>query len=295
MKKKVLITGSNSYVGGWIKRRLEEEPEKFEVEEISVRGDAWRSLDFSRFDSVFHVAGIAHVSADPKMEPEYMRINRDLAIEVGEQAKAAGVGQLIFMSSAIVYGDSAPAGQGEGITPETPPTPSNFYGRSKLEAEEGLLALEEDGFKVAILRCPMIYGPGCKRGNFPTLVKLARKTPIFPDIENKRSMLYVKNLAELVVQLVLRGGSGVFLPQNAEYSKTSEVVKLVACASGRQVTLTKVFNPILNSSFLRLPQIKKAFGNLYYSQFASDFDFEYRPYSLRESIVDIAAMDGWKK
>lgn len=290
----MLITGSGSYVGGWVKRRLEEEPEKFEAEEVSLRGDAWRSLDLSRFDSVFHVAGIAHVSADPRMEPEYTRVNRDLAVEAGERAKGAGVGQFIFMSSAIVYGDSS-RGTGEPITARTEPRPANFYGRSKLEAEEGLFALESPAFEVAVLRAPMVYGPGCERGNFPSLVRVARKVPVFPDVENRRSMIYVKNLAELVAQLVSRGGSGTFLPQNAEYSRTSELVRLIARESGRKVALTKAFNPLLDTVLSGVSQVRKAFGSLYYSQEASEFGFGYRPYGLEGSIRDIAVEDGWAR
>lgn len=294
MRKRVLITGSGSYVGGWVRRRLESEPDRFEVEELSVRGDAWRGFDFSRFDSVFHVAGIAHVSADPKMEPEYMRVNRDLAVEVGRRAKEAGAGQFVFMSSAIVYGDGS-RGAGEPITARTEPRPANFYGRSKLEAEEGLRALESPAFRVAVLRCPMVYGPGCERGNFPSLVRLARKAPVFPDVENRRSMIYVKNLAELVAQLISRGGSGIFLPQNAEYSRTSELVRLIAREFGREVVLTKAFDPLLGTILSGVPQVRKAFGSLYYSQEASEFGFGYRLYDLEGSIRDIAAEDGWAR
>ena len=240
------------------------------------------------------MAGIAHVSADPKMEPEYMRVNRDLAVEVGERAKAAGVGQFIFMSSAIVYGDGS-RGAGELITAQTEPKPANFYGRSKLEAEKGLRALESPAFRVAVLRCPMVYGPGCERGNFPSLVRLARKAPVFPDVENRRSMIYVKNLAELVAQLISRGGSGTFLPQNAEYSRTSELVRLIARESGRKVALTKAFNPLLGTVLSGVPQVRKAFGSLCYSQEASDLGFDYRPYDLEGSIRDIAAEDGWAR
>lgn len=285
MKKRVLITGSGSYVGGWVKRRLEEEPEKFEVEEVSVRGGAWRSLDFSRFDSVFHVAGIAHVSADPKMEPEYMRVNRDLAVEVGERAKAAGAGQFVFMSSAIVYGEAAPAGSGVGITPETPPEPSNFYGRSKLEAEEGLRALGSPAFKVAVLRCPMVYGPGCK-GNFPLLASLSRRSLVFPKVGNRRSAVYVGNLAELVALLVLDGGGGLFWPQDGEYLETGGIVRALGEAQGRSVRLTGALAPLARLASRHTSVGRKAFGDLWYDlgACASPLDALYRRWSRREAL-----------
>lgn len=280
--KRVLITGAGSYVGGFVKRRLEREPEKFVVEELDVQGDAWRSFDFSGYDCVYHVAGIAHVSTDPSMEGLYYKVNRDLAIEVGECVKNAGVGQFIFMSSSIVYGDSTARDEGP-ITRETPANPANFYGRSKLEAEEGLRDLADSDFKVAILRCPMIYGPGCK-GNFPTLAKIARSVPIFPAVNNKRSVLYVENLAEFVAQLIGRELEGTFWPQNAEYMSTSEAVFELARAQGKRLHLSKLLTPLAAFACGRINAARKAFGSLYYDRGLSEYGFDYQACSYGESI-----------
>ena len=281
--KRVLITGAGSYVGGWVRKRLEQEPERFYVEELDVQDDAWKSFDFSGFDSVFHVAGIAHVSTDPSMEALYFQVNRDLAVEVGERAKAAGVRQLVFMSSSIVYGDSSSRDEGP-ITRETPANPANFYGRSKLEAEEGLQRLADDQFNVAILRCPMIYGPGCK-GNFPTLAKIARKFPVFPEVRNKRSVLYVENLAEFVAQIVDRGLSGMFWPQNADYMSTSEAVRLLGEAQGSSVHVTRVLSSFASLALRFTEAGRKAFGSLYYDMAICDYGFDYRTNGFEESIV----------
>lgn len=282
--KRVLITGAGSYVGGWVRKRLEREPERFYVEELDVQDDAWRSFDFSSFDSVFHVAGIAHVSTDPSMEALYYQVNRDLAVEVGKRAKAAGVPQLVFMSSSIVYGDSSNRDEGP-ITRETPAIPANFYGRSKLEAEEGLQRLADEQFNVAILRCPMIYGPGCK-GNFPTLAKIARKLPIFPEVRNKRSVLYVENLAEFVAQIVDRGLSGMFWPQNADFMSTSEAVRLLGEAQGSPIRVTRVLLPFALLALRFTEAGRKAFGSLYYDMAISDYGFDYRVASFDKSIEE---------
>lgn len=280
--KRVLITGAGSYVGGWVRKRLEREPERFYVEELDVQDDAWRSFDFSCFNSVFHVAGIAHVSTDPAMEGLYYKVNRDLAVEVGERAKAAGVSQLVFMSSSIVYGDSSNRDEGP-ITRETPANPANFYGRSKLEAEEGLRRLADERFSVAILRCPMIYGPGCK-GNFPTLAKIARKLPVFPMVRNKRSVLYIENLAEFVAQVVDRGLSGMFWPQNADYMSTSEAVRLLGEAQGSSVHVTRVLSPFASLSLRFTEAGRKAFGSLYYDMAMSNYGFGYQVVDFMDSI-----------
>jgi len=91
--KRVLITGANSYVGTNVEKWLAKHPDRYHVDTISVKGDAWREHDFSVYDVVFHVAGIAHVSSDPKMKELYYSVNRDLAIQTAEKAKAEGVKQ----------------------------------------------------------------------------------------------------------------------------------------------------------------------------------------------------------
>lgn len=290
--KRVLITGSGSYVGTHVMERLREEPDKFEVQELDVKGDVWKTFDFSSFDSVFHVAGIAHVSTDPSMELLYMQVNRDLTIDVAKHAKEAGVQQFIFMSSAIVYGDSKPAGTGKPISKMTKPNPANFYGRSKLEAEEGLTILNDEAFKVAIVRAPMIFGPNAK-GNFPKLVSMARKLPVFPNIRNARSMLYVGNLAELIKQLLQNDCYGMFLPQEETVICTSNLVKQIAEISGKNIHLTKVFNPVLNTILQNNELVIKAFGDLFYSKDESAFNFNYHRYSIKEALKQIAQTEGW--
>lgn len=280
--KRVLITGAGSYVGGWVRRGLEREPERFSVEELDVQDDAWRAFDFSGFDAVYHVAGIAHVSTDPSMEDLYYRVNRDLAIEVAKRAKSAGVGQFVFMSSSIVYGDSE-AGDRGPITRDTPANPANFYGKSKLEAEEGLQKLADGHFKMAVLRCPMIYGPGCK-GNFPTLAKIARRFPVFPEVRNKRSVLYVENLAEFVAQVVERRLSGTFWPQNSEYMSTSEAVRLLGEAQGSPVRIIRVLSPLASLALHCTSAGRKAFGSLYYDMTLSEYGFDYALFTFSESI-----------
>jgi nucleoside-diphosphate-sugar epimerase len=176
--KRVLITGKNSYIGTSVENWLLKTPDQYHVDTLDVKDPSWKDFDFSSYDVVFHVAGIAHVSRKKSMKDLYYKVNRDLAIEVAKHSKVSGVKQFIFMSSIIVYGDSKASKR--VITKETIPTPTNFYGDSKLQAENGIRPLESDSFKVVILRPPMIYGPGSK-GNYSKLSKLAKITPIFPD------------------------------------------------------------------------------------------------------------------
>ena len=287
--KRILITGKNSYVGTSVKKYLEQWPKKYMVDELDVKGDTWRSFDFSKYDVIFHVAGIAHVDvkkADEKTKKLYYKVNCDLADEVAKAAKKADVKQFIFMSSAIVYGDSAPIGKKKVVTKDTEPAPANFYGDSKLQAEIKLNKLANSSFKVAIIRPPMIYGQGCK-GNYQTLRKIALKVRLFPRIENERSMLYIGNLAEFVRLIIKNEDCGIFYPQNPDYSNTSEMVKKIAEANGKKVRLVGGFGWLCKfmSHFTALTN--KAFGNLSYSQQLSKYRESYQKYDLNESILEI--------
>ncbi|TVX79114.1 NAD-dependent epimerase/dehydratase family protein [Peribacillus simplex] len=281
--KKILITGSNSYVGTCLEKWLDNYPDRYSIDSISLRNNLWKKKDFSEYDVVFHVAGIAHVSSDPKMEDMYYKVNRDLTIETAEKAKVEGVKQFIFMSSIIVYGDSS--SNKRVIDRNTVPTPSNFYGNSKLLAEEGINPLESDEFKVVILRPPMIYGKGSK-GNYPRLAKVAQKLPVFPDIENQRSMLHIDNLCEFVRIIIENEENGIFFPQNSDYVKTSEMVKLIAEMHGKKIKLVKIFNPVLKALGNNIGIVNKVFGNLVYEMSLSDYKENYRIRNLEESIIE---------
>ena len=279
---KVLITGAGSYVGESVRRYILSTSSDFEIDAVDTMNDAWKEAEFSKYDVVYHVAGIAHVNADPKMEPLYYKVNRDLTIEVARAAKAAGVKQFIFMSSQIVFHESQSL-KTEVLTSETKEHPNGFYGDSKLQAEKGLHELECDAFKVCILRPPMIYGPNSK-GNFPRLVKLAQKTPLFPAWHNKRSMLYIDNLAEFVKQAILRELSGTFYPQNRELADTVEIIRYFAKANGHKVWITSLLNPFVWLGSFILQPINKMFATYYYDPEMSQMDFDYQLVSFEESL-----------
>ena len=168
-------------------------------------------------------------------------------------------------------------------TKDTQPKPNDFYGGSKLQAEMGLRELDCETFRVCILRPPMIYGPGDK-GNLPRLGWLATKTPVFPAWHNKRSMLYVKNLAEFVKQCIARELHGVFFPQNAEYSDTVEIVRQFAKERNHKIWISRLFNPLVWLGSFFVPAISKMFSDSYYEQGMSTYDFDYQLVSFEDSI-----------
>lgn len=284
--KRILITGINSYLGGRFRQYMEQFPEYATVS-ISMRDGSWRGENFTGFDVVYHVAGLAH-SDNGRISPEkaqkYYEINTDLTKELAKKAKREGVKQFIFMSSAIVYGDSAPIGRRRRIDRSTVCTPANCYGDSKLQAELGLRRLENENFRVVILRPPMIYGPGCK-GNYPVLSLFAQRLPVFPYVDNERSMLFVDNLMAFVKLMIDNEESGTFFPQNAEYSNTSELVRMIAEAHGKKLILVRGFTWALKFLGFFTALVDKAFGSLSYDMPMSEYPGgEYRLYSLEESI-----------
>lgn len=289
--KKVLITGANSYIGVSFENYAKEHyANDLKIDTVDMIDGFWRQKDFSSYDVVFHVAGIAHSDVgkvSEEVKKKYYAINTDLAIETCKKAKDEGVKQFVFMSSSIIYGDSAPYGKKKVITKETEPAPANFYGDSKWQADKGVRALSDEEFIVTVLRPPMIYGKGCK-GNYPLLAKMAKMLPIFPDVKNERSMLYIENLCEFLCQVIIRSEGGIFWPQNAEYSSTSEIVKMVAEVSEHRMCVSKIFNFVVLIAMLIPGKVKglvnKAFGNLSYDQLLSSYDFKFQIYNLTESI-----------
>jgi len=274
--KKILIAGKDSYIGTSFEKWLIREPDKYKVDTIDMRNDSWKKKDFSGFDVIFYVAGIVHVKESKKNRTLFYKVNRDLVLETAQKAKKEGVKQFIFLSTMNVYGIEKGVIYNSTLT-----KPKNAYGKSKLEAEEAINKLRDDSFIVSILRPPMVYGKGCK-GNYQRLVRLALTTPIFPKINNKRSMIYIDNLLEFIKVLIDSNRGGLFFPQNAEYVNTSEMVRLIAKAHGKCVIMTKLFNPIIK--VLNLSTINKVFGDLVYDMSMSDYESNYRVCSFVESI-----------
>lgn len=291
--KNVLITGANSYIGcsfeQWAREHYSQD---INVDTLDMLDENWKNHDFSKYETVFHVAGLAHADVGNVSEEKrafYYKINRDLAVTTAQKCKREGVQQFIFMSSLIIYGASAGIGKRKVITIDTLPNPENFYGDSKWQADQAVRSLNSEQFHVAVLRPPMIYGKGSK-GNYPLLSKLAKITPIFPNIPNERSMLHIDNLCEFLCLLILSGQSGIYFPQNAEYIQTSKMVKEIARIKKHKLVVTSILNPFVYLAGRMPGKISnladKAFGSIVYDlKMSDDFEGKYRVRDFRESII----------
>lgn len=276
--KKILVTGAGSYVGTSFANYMKRWSDEYVVDVVDMIDGSWRERDFSLYDVVYHVAGIAHRKETAENAPLYYQVNRDLAFETAEKAKKEGVKQFIFLSSMSVYGLTTGV-----VTKETVPCPTTNYGKSKLQAEEKIIPLSDERFRVVVLRPPMVFGPGC-RGNFQTLLKLVKKTPVFPKVANRRSMIYIDNLSALIKICVDRELVGLYLPQNKEYANTTEIVEILAATLGRKIIVSATLG--LGVAFFRpwVGALRKAFGSLIY-QNVEELEFEYSVCDNREAFV----------
>ena len=256
--KRILITGSHGYIGSSFQRYLQQFPEEYKADTVSLRNHQWEECDFSVYDAIVHAAGLAHIKETAGNAAQYYKINRDLTVAVAEKAKREGVRQFVFFSSMSVYGVD------EGvITPETPPSPKSHYGKSKLEAEQALQRMQSDTFAVAILRPPMVYGEGCK-GNYQTLVKLSEILPVCPDYHNQRSMISINNLCAYLQKTIELQEAGIFWPKDPHDKCTCQMIRELAHAHGRHLRTTGLLNfaPVILKHCTR--QGRKAFGDLVY-------------------------------
>ena len=259
--KRILITGAGSYIGTCFEEYIKTHySEKYSVTVLDMLDGSWREEDFSAYDSIFHVAGIAHQKETAQNAALYYKVNCDLAIEVATKAKKEGVSQFVFLSSMSVYGMETGV-----ITRSTQPNPKTNYGKSKWLAEQGITALRDVNFRVAVIRPPMVYGEGCK-GNYNALVLLAKKLPFCPTYRNERSLIDVGNLCRFVAWCVENDADGLFRIQNKEFNCTSDMIYELGVSMGRKWKRCGILNwPIaFLARFTKVGQ--KAFGNLVYTE-----------------------------
>jgi UDP-glucose 4-epimerase len=282
---KILITGKNSYIGNSFFEWVKEHEPTFEVNQVSLRNVNLSDLSFKGYDVIFHVAGIAHITSSKKLIPEYFRVNRDLAIEVAKKAKEEGVKQFIFTSSMAIYGDDFPIGFIKPIDINLP-KPTNVYGQSKLEADLEIQKLNDTFFKTVILRIPMVYGKEAK-GNFLKLFSFANSNALNPQIINKRSVLNINNLSEIIRVLIQQSKSGIYYPQDKEHFTTSNFIKKVRDYSGKKTINISFLNSMIKLLSIAFKNLNKIYGNKYYDSSFSIYDeINYQVSTLEEMIQD---------
>lgn len=282
--KKLLITGSSGFVGSYF---VENYNDKYEIKTFSFRSDDLATLNCSDIDVVFHLSALVHQMGGASAK-EYERVNVTQTLELARKAKESGVRHFIFMSTVKVYGEETDS----VYTESTSCYPEDEYGKSKLKAEQELLGLSDegigdsDGFKVSIIRTPIVYGYGVK-ANIKNLVNLVNKVPLLPfgKIENKRSMVYIGNLCHIVNEIITQQKSGVFLCADDEPLSTSRLIELIAKNLDKKIYLVKI--PFFESL---LKIVKPSFHKRLYGSLEVDNSITKErlnlknPYSVEEGI-----------
>lgn len=286
----LLVTGASGFIASAVRERLRSCPE-FHVHTLSVRGDAWRKEDFSRYDAILHTAGIAHVSENASLTEAYRTVNFELTRDLARKARREGVSHFVFLSSMIVFGEATPAGVHRDVDANTPPAPAGAYGQSKLDAENALRALESPDFRVAILRPPMVYGRGCK-GNYNALVRLSKALFVFPEFKNRRSMIHIDNLVSVIVRILETGASGTFHPRDGEPKSVSEIVRAVCRAHGKKMRFSRALSPMVRL-FGRRGIVRRAFGDMAYASDMPDFPENYRVVGFEEAVRRTEGTEKW--
>ncbi|MDQ1339126.1 MAG: hypothetical protein QG567_276 [Campylobacterota bacterium] len=278
--KKMLLTGSNGFVGNYF---VDKYSSKYEIQKFSFLHDDFNLLDLKMVNVVFHLSALVHQMGGASAD-EYERVNVTQTLDLATKAKASGVRHFIFMSTVKVYGEETNVGllrsaRNDSYTENSVCHPEDEYGKSKLRAENKLLELETNDFKISIIRTPIIYGYGAK-ANIKNLISLVQKVPILPfgGIKNKRSMVYVGNLCHLVDEVIgfrikyamtedsyreLDSGSrNIFLASDDEPLSTTRLVELIAKELNKKVYLIKMpfFETILK--LLKPSFYKRLYGSL---------------------------------
>jgi len=276
--KSLLLTGANGFVGSYFKSKY---ANKYNIQIFSFLQDDFKSLHVEGIEVVVHLSALVHQMGGAA-EEEYERVNVTQTLDLARKAKENGVKQFVFMSTVKVYGEETNVAYSE----TTECMPEDGYGKSKLKAERELLKLESDDFKVSIIRTPIVYGHGVK-ANIKNLIRLVQKVSVLPfgNIQNRRSMVYVGNLCNMMDVVIQKEVSGLFLASDDRAVSTTELIELIAKALDKKIYLIQV--PFFES-LLKL--VKPSFHKRLYGSLEVDNTLTkerldlVNPYSLEEGI-----------
>lgn len=286
---KILITGKTSRIGcAFADHMKERHPDEVETEAVSLRGEEWKQKDWSAYDAILHCAGVAKTDiAAPgsKEEQHYYAINRDLAIEAAKKAAEDGVSHFIYLSTMMVYGNSAPIGKTFTIDKDTVPKPASVYGKSKLAGEEGVSeALKNSTTLLTIIREPVVYGQHLG-GEVQKLLQLSKKLPVFPRINSTKSYIYEGNLSECFYRILQNKTTGILCPADEEALTTTDLFvtmrrlqKKGCWTPGHLLGLLKLLSHVTGS-------VNAVYNDMKYTQELSAIkDLNYRAFTLEESL-----------
>ena len=275
---RLLLTGSNGFIGKYFINNYQN---KHNIKTFSFLNDDINNLEMANAEVVFHLSALVHQMGGATKE-EYEKVNVTQTLDLAKKVKASGVKHFIFMSTVKVYGEETDI----SYTENSVCNPQDEYGKSKLQAEQELQKLEDDNFKVSIIRTPIVYGYDVK-ANIKSLINLIKKVPVLPfgKIENRRSMVFIGNLCHLIDEIIIQEKAGIFLACDDEPLSTTSLCEIIAVNLDKKVYLLKI--PFFKE-LLKL--IKPSFQKRLYESLEVDNSITKEklnlknPYSVEEGI-----------
>lgn len=251
----ILITGINGFIGSYFSTTYDN---KYNIKKFSFRNDNLKKLDLKNIETIIHLSALVHQMGGASRE-EYEKVNVIQTLALASRAKNSGVKHFVFMSTVKVYGEETAI----VYTEKSDCDPQDDYGKSKLKAELEIQKLEDEDFKISIIRTPIVYGYGVK-ANMKNLINLVNKIPILPfsDIENSRSMVYVGNLCHLIDVICEKKRSGLFLASDDKALSTKTLIELISNALNKRVYLVKL--PFFKEILKKIKPLfyKRLYGSL---------------------------------
>lgn len=241
-KKTLMITGASGFIGSNFIRRYKNEYNIIQVDLLKISPE---ELKYEGVDTILHLAALVHQMKEAPRE-KYFEINTELTKRVAENAKKNGVKHFVFYSTVKVYGydgdlynHNTVLNENSNCNPKNDP-----YGESKWEAEKILKKLENDKFKVSVIRPPMVYGKGVK-GNMQSLIKLIEKIPIVPFNyeKNRRSFVNIENLMYLTFLVISKEKEGIFLPLDEKNISLKEIFQGIEKGMNKKRINIKLIQP----------------------------------------------------
>jgi nucleoside-diphosphate-sugar epimerase len=252
---RVLVTGATGVVGralceglaasGYLVRASlrSEGSVPANISEKVIVGDVDENTDWGAAlrgaDAVIHLAARTHVLHDTEANSDlYFKTNTQGTRNLVRASAACGVRRFVFVSSVKVNGEQTrghPFGSGD------PPAPTDAYGKSKWMAEQAVFeAAAIWGMEVAIVRSPLVYGPGV-RANFLRLMQCVDRKWLLPlgAVDNRRSLVSVWNLCDLLIT-ALRSPAApgkTLMVSDGEELSTPELIRRIARALDRPARL----------------------------------------------------------
>lgn len=264
---KILVTGATGFVGRSLVPALIQAgyqvrcavthkidwllAEQILIERLEEQAD-WTEL-LNGIDVVIHLAARVHVMKEKSASPleDFCKINSIATKKLAEQAAKIGVKRFVFLSTVKVNGEFTQIGN--PFTEQCIPNPQDYYGQSKLYAEQHLLSISKNTtMQVVILRPPLIYGPRVK-ANFLKIMGLVNtRLPLpFAKINNKRHFIYIENLISAICCVIEnpKAANQVFLVADDTALSLTQLIKLIAKGMDTRVRLLPIYTGVLTTIF----------------------------------------------